>query len=373
LLAAGRFELALADVSVVAGKRDGGEAERLNMIELFLMEQATRLELPRYGLSDANESVLLTPQDGSAKCVVFLVMAKGGSPPLLAVKLPRLALFGDRVVREAANLEAVQSIRSSGFETIPRLIACDEVNGRPVLVQTALVGRALDPVAVRSNGDRAVAAVLGWLGDISEATQAPADSGWYERLLALPLNRLDESRVVSEEDSELISRTRQLLEPLRASGIPSVLEHGDLSHPNIIQLANGRIGVVDWELTELHGVPTHDLFFFLAYVAFAKSRASRLETRIAAFDDAFIHPDGWAKSAVETYAQRAGIDSPLLTPLFIACWARYTAGLLSRLGEPEDGFGRTSTLASTYIERTWYRALWQHAVANANRLVWDGS
>ena len=374
LLKAGRFELAVTDVSLVAGRRDGSEAEGQHMIELFLMQNAARLDLGRYGLSESSESVLLTPQDQSSKCVVFLVMAKGGSPPVLAVKLPRLARFGDRLVQEAANLQAVQRLRRQGFDTIPRLVACEESDGRPVLVQTALAGEVLDPGAVRRDEQRTVTAVLAWLEDVWTPTLALADSGWYERLIELPLQRFEQSLPEHDDVLGLVSSTRRLLEPLRSAHLPSTLEHGDLSYPNIIQLEDGRIGVVDWELAELEGVPTHDLFFFLTFIAFARSRADRLHTRLEAFDAAFVAPGAWAKRYVADYARRTGIDPVLLTPLLVACWARYTVGLLPRVGEPEKRAGTGTSVGSTYIERSWYRALWQHAVANASRLDWrDGS
>ena len=55
------------------------------------------------------------------------------------------------------------------------------------------------------------------------------------------------------------------MQPLRAASVPRVFEHGDLSHPNLIWLPTGRVGVVDWELAEEEGFPLHDLSFFLAF------------------------------------------------------------------------------------------------------------
>jgi thiamine kinase-like enzyme len=48
----------------------------------------------------------------------------------------------------------------------------------------------------------------------------------------------------------LVEQALELLAPLSGAEMPLVMEHGDLNPPNLIRLADGRLGMVDWEVAE---------------------------------------------------------------------------------------------------------------------------
>ena len=170
----------------------------------------------------------------------------------------------------------------------------------------------------------------------------------------------------------MIEQTLDVLEPLRTAPLPSVFEHGDLSYPNILMLSEGRVGVVDWELGEERSYPGLDLFFFLAYVALAQSRARTPRERIAAFEHAYVRRDAWASGIVARYAKRLEIERSLLTPLFLACWARHSAGWLSRLGTgpPGDEDFPAERSAAAYIQGHFSFAFWHHTLRQRDALRW---
>jgi aminoglycoside phosphotransferase (APT) family kinase protein len=153
--------------------------------------------------------------------------------------------------------------------------------------------------------------------------------------------------------------------PIAVGGLRVGVQHGDLSHPNLIALRGGGIGVVDWELSELHGLPLQDASYFLAYAAFARARARGVAEELAAFDEAFISPGGWAARELGAYARRTGIPGRLVTPLFVAGWARSAARMRNRL-EPgcEDS-------ASAWLRGSRYYVLWRHALGHASELQWE--
>ena len=120
--------------------------------------------------------------------------------------------------------------------------------------------------------------------------------------------------------------------------------------------------MVDWELAEEDGFPLHDLSFFLAFATFALRRTPTPEDYVAAFGDTFFGRAGWARSRVLAYAEGLELDPALLAPLFLACWARYTAGLAVRVADDRSclneegplGCARTATTDSGAIpSRTW--------------------
>lgn len=343
-----------------------------NTVLTFLEANRQRLDLEHFGATAPLSCVVITPRFRASSHVVFLVLPKGQPDPVLVAKVPRLVGASASIEREVANLRAVQALRAGGFDSIPRVIAFEEYCGRPILVETALVGRSMDPATVRHQRARCCDAVASWLTEVQQPASGPADAdaGWFERLIAQPLRFFAESFPLSDTDAQLLERTWELIAPLRDSALPLVVEHGDLSNPNIMLMKNGDLGVVDWELADPYGLPTNDLFFFLTYATFAARNARSNNDYLAAFQSAFFGPAAWARPYILAYAERLQIAENQLTPLFVVCWARYIAGLLMRLGNATGPHGRFGVDTADWLRANRYYALWRYTVAHANDLDW---
>jgi aminoglycoside phosphotransferase (APT) family kinase protein len=306
--------------------------------------------------------VLLTPGFRTSRHAVSLLIPRGSSEPTLVAKRPRLADDIEGIAREASVIGAVEG--SSGTDgTIPRVVVFEPGAPQPVLVETALAGQTITPAMLRGSPSTYVEATVSWLAQLPTAPSG-SDPSWYERLVKRPLELFAEPFPAEAEESRLAERTLSLVEPIRNASFPLVLEHGDLSHPNLVRLRDGRVGVLDWELGEERGLPLHDLCLFLAYVAFATRRARETTELLAAFDEAFIGPGAWAAPTLRAYADRLGLQADVLVPLFVCCWARYTSRLMVRAeGEP----GREEQGADTemWLRGNRYYALWKRAVEQA--------
>jgi aminoglycoside phosphotransferase len=311
--------------------------------------------------------ILLTPRFRTSRHVVGLLVPEGAVEPKLVVKMPRVPGDSSGLVREAAVLRAVHEAWPDISETVPRIVAFEEGDGA-VLVETALAGRLLGPGLLRREPTRYVDAVVAWLIELAATRRNGSEPGWYERMLEQPLKDVAESLPVPADEVDLVKRTLEFVEPLREAELPDVVEHGDLSYPNLIWTGENRVGVVDWELAEEHGLPLQDLAYFLTYATFALRRARDTTAQVAAFDDAFFARGGWARVRVEAYARDLALDRELLTPLFVFCWARSVARLVDRIGGEEAA--PMSEAAVAWIRQNRYYALWRHAIAHADRLVW---
>jgi len=309
--------------------------------------------------------ILLTPRFRTSRHVVGLLVPEGAVEPKLVLKMPRVPGDSGGLAREAAVLRAVHEAWPDGSKTVPRIVVFEQ-GDRPVLVETALAGRLLTPAMFRREPTRYVDAIVAWLIGLSATRRNGLEPGWYERLLERPLNDLSESLPLPADD--LVKRTLELVEPLREAEIPAVVEHGDLSYPNLIWSGENRVGVVDWELAEEHGLPLQDLAYFLTFATFALRRPADTTAQVAAFHDAFFAKGGWARARVEVYARELALDRELLTPLFVSCWARSVARLVDRIGGEESAPVSEETAA--WIQRNRYYALWRHAIAHADGLVW---
>jgi aminoglycoside phosphotransferase (APT) family kinase protein len=352
----------------------------VNAAVSFLSEHASELRLDRYGLAGGMSSLVVTPRFRASRHIVVLVLPAGGRTPSLVVKIPRLRDDRAGVEREAVNLHAAQEARAGGYETIPSLVAYAEHRGRPLLVQTALVGSPMNRAAIRRRPDRCVVRMVDWLEALPRAGSAVAESARdrHRRLIEEPLERFGRSVERDSEEASLVAATLELTRPLAGAELPLVFEHGDLSYPNLLVLDDGRAGVLDWELADPEGLPVTDLCFFLAYVAFCRRNADTPDQQLAAFEDAFLAPGGWARPLVARHAERMGVSGECLSPLFLACWARYAVRLRSRLeGDRVGGNGSrplptepAAAQAADWLRANRYFALWRAAAQAARSLRW---
>jgi aminoglycoside phosphotransferase (APT) family kinase protein len=342
----------------------------MNSVLTFLEHHRQRLNLAQYGVQGSLSSVLLTPRFRASSHVVFLILDEEQPEPVLVAKMPRLANATTSLEREAANLQQVQARRTAGFDSIPRLVAFEEYGGRPLLIETALRGRPMDPALVRRQPDRCCQVVSNWLAEIQGSTPGVAqrEELWFENFVEQPLRVFTERFPWSAEETKLVERTRELLASLHHAQACSVFEHGDLSHPNLMVMADGKLGVVDWEMATPQGLPAYDLFFFLTYVAFAKQNARTNGDHLAAFRAAFFGTTAWARPWVQQYASALQLSETWLTPLFVVAWFRYIAGLVERLSTNESALGYET---ATWLRENRYYTLWQYAALHADELRWN--
>jgi aminoglycoside phosphotransferase len=324
-------------------------------------------EFGQLGRLERASCILLTPRFRTSRHVVGLLVPEGAVEPTLVLKMPRVPGDSGGLAREAAVLRAVHEAWPNISKTVPRIVAFEE-GDRPVLVETALAGRLLKPALLRREPTRHIDAVVAWLIGLAATRRNGSEPGWYERMLERPLEHVAESLPRSADEVDLVKRTFELVAPLREAKLPDVVEHGDLSYPNLIWTGENRIGVVDWELAEEHGLPLQDLAYFLTYATFALRRARDTTAQVAAFHDAFFAGGGWARARVEAYARDLELDRELLTPLFVFCWARTVARLVDRIGGEEAAPMNEEAVA--WIQQNRYYALWRHAIAHADGLVW---
>lgn len=344
----------------------------MNMILTYLHDNWDRLHLDQVSPTQQLSTVMITPRFRASSHVVCLFMPWGRPEPVLVAKVPRLAGPSASVSREVANLRAVQASRPAGFTSIPHIIAFDEYASRQFLLETALVGKPMDPPAVRSEPKRCCEAVITWLGDLHEATQRPShtEPDWFENLVAEPIQRFANLFPLTPEEMEWLTETQDLVAPLRKSGLPLVFEHGDLSHPNVMWLGDGQPGVVDWELAAAQGLPGYDMFFFLNYVAFAKHHTRTSGNYLPAFREAFFGETAWAVPYIKSYAQRLPLAAETLAPIFVFTWLRYTISLLGRLDEAPGSSGEIGVETAAWLRQNRYYQLWREAITHTHELRW---
>ncbi len=277
------------------------------------------------------EIVLLTPRFEASAHVVALIVERTRSTwePRVVIKVARGPGGRRTLAREGEALgRLAQSLGSTGHA--PCVLDLDIDGSPPFLVETGIPGGPLDPRTVRRDRQGASSAIVGFVArlPVGPAT-ANADAAPSAPSLAeIALARLDLAGV----DPDLVERSRRLVERLRTARLPTVFEHGDLAHPNLIIRSDGTLAAVDWERAEPDGLPLHDMTMAVAYIAAAAASvpAGRPDRQAEAFVAAVTGDDAWAAPILDGELDRLGIDRGLRPVLTLVPWIRTAAFLADR-------------------------------------------
>ena len=220
-------------------------------------------------------------KDPDAK-LTFVVTSDQAHPShRLAVKIPATVAAGDAVDHEGRMLV---EIRRTGLgtlgSTVPRYVESLTVDGRPVLVSTAVPGTPMSvryhtwshtarPSAVRADFDVA----LGWLEAFQATTQrqdAPLD--WAGEVLDAVRGRWDGHRDLPAA----LARLESAADHLQGALCPVSAVHGDFWFGNVLLDEHGAVsGVVDWENAACRGTPLRDVARFVLSYALYLDRHTR--------------------------------------------------------------------------------------------------
>ncbi len=296
---------------------------------------------------------LLTPRFGASAHVVLLLRSEGSLR--LVAKIARLA-SDDGPEREGRMLEALVRAGAPPHAQ-PRPVFVGRTGGHAVLVETGLEGSLLDRQTLRGDPPHWIHAVVGWLRTVPPLEQDVERPAMPTMAAALQAIR---TACADSDTPALVSRSAELLAVVDEGRLPTVTEHGDLSHPNIMVRPDGGIALLDWELARPDGLPLHDLCTFLDYVAVATSGDDT-----DAFDalTRVLSNKAWgAVAALRQEADRLGADTAMLPELVTACWVRMFAGVTSRL------FDGGAPAPEGWHRRNRYYQLWERSVRDHDQL-----
>ena len=302
----------------------------------------------------------VTPGFVESRHVVGLFVDRRGRIKAVA-KSPRREHDDEGVKHEAILLTRLHDLAPELSTTVPAVLAFTYWHGRPVLVESALVGTALTHARARRH-PRDVASIHEWIAALPVTTRSTG-ADMLDELLAPALERLRQITPTNHPLRDIAVRTEQLLHPLHEVELPRPFEHGDPSHPNLLVSKDGHARVVDWELARENGAPGHDLAFFLGFTAFSRRNAHGVPAELTAFRDAFLRPGAPEAADFTRRLHGAGVDASVSGPLFALAWARASLRLIERLApdlESLSGDARARVLAD--LEASRNTTLWLAAV-----------
>jgi hypothetical protein len=191
---------------------------------------------------------LLTGEGDDLQRLVWFTFGDGHEQPDRVVKCSRVQGNDAAFDREAAALDALESLPPELSRHAPALKGRMRVEQLPVTVETAAPGRPLH-AELQAGSDRrnVVAAIADWIVELGAATRQDADA------LRPELERLERDVLPAWRSSGL---AREL------PAMPAVLQHNDIGCWNV-HVHDGEFTVIDWESTRAAGLPLWDLLYFL--------------------------------------------------------------------------------------------------------------
>jgi Phosphotransferase enzyme family len=223
-------------------------------------------------------------KDPDAKLTFVITGPRCGSGPTV-VKIPATPAAGEAVDREGRMLVEVRRLGLGRLApTVPRYVESLAIEGRPVLIATAVPGTPMSigyhrwphtarPSAVR--GD--FRAALTWLSGFQTSTargDAPVD--WPAQVLDALRGRWDGHPALAGA----VTRLEAAGDSLSASRCPGTAVHGDFWFGNLLVQDGSVSGVVDWENASPLGCPLRDLARFVLSYALYLDRHTRPGHRV---------------------------------------------------------------------------------------------
>jgi len=316
-----------------------------------------------WGLGPAPDhlsTLLVTGGPRSISKVVLLGFSEPSAAPALAVKAPRVdqAMPG---IRQEGDVLAALHARTGGVQGVPRILTRREIDGVPILAETALAGRPLETALTSRNLPTWSMRVTKWLTAVAVSRALPD--------VAQPKKRVDSTLSSFVQlfggvvDPGLLEQTRAVLREI--GSLPLVPEQRDFGPWNVLVTAGNGLAVLDWESAELDGLPALDLLYFLTYASLQVDGAQNLERRIAAYRR-MLDP-GTATGAVRhecltLYRDMLGISAAQLAPLRLLLWLTHAPSEFRQMTADAGG-----PPGPDVLRRSLFLAFWAEELRDLTR------
>jgi hypothetical protein len=285
--------------------------------------------------------------------VVLLAFAEPSSTPLVAVKAPRVEGAAAGIRREGAVLRGIAARRAGHVPGTPRVLFSREIDGVPIVGETALAGRPLESLlAPRTLGAWSLK-VADWLAALAKGSPVLPGSYWRDAIVEPMLSGFVE-QFGGVVDPDLLRQTESIVR--RIGALPAVPEQRDFGPWNLLVSPAGEIAVLDWESGEVDGLPALDLLYYLAYASFNVDRAHDHKSRVVSYRRSLdpATPTGAVRrNCLERYLDAAGLDPVSLEPLRVLLWLIHAQSEFRHAAADAGGPPTSNVLAQGFFLALW--------------------
>ena len=303
----------------------------MNLVERFVVSEAGAALTQRWRPAG---SIVLTPRYPDSRHVVVLLLDRAGRPRLVG-KVVRAPADPSTLDREAAVLTAVGTDRpAEGARSVPRLLALEWVQGHRLLLQTAVEGTTLTHATARRRPEHWWHLVDRWLTTLPRQPADAVPPSWLEHYLGadvtLARNTLAGAGALTGALEHTFDRTVEAVERLQSAAPFVVVEHGDLSHPNLM-VGPAGVGAVDWETGDPVGLPGVDAATFLAFLEFSRARVHGTTGEVGIYRRTLLSHDGSGRRHLSRHLDDVGVGTARIDDVLATTWAKAALSAFGRL------------------------------------------
>ncbi len=307
-------------------------------------------------------ALLVTGGPRSVSKVVLLAFAEPSPLPAVAVKAPRVEAAASGLRREGAVLAGLALRRGDSIPGTPGLLFSREIDGVPLIGETALSGQPLDRLLSRRNFRPWSIKVTDWLAELARGSTSLPAAHWRETIVEPMLAQFADrfGRVV---DQGLVREAEGILRTL--GPLPAVPEQRDFGPWNLLVTPGSELAVLDWESGEVEGLPGLDLLYYLAYGSFNVDGAHDRDSRLASYQrslDPTTRTGAVRRECIENYIRITGVEPADLGPLRVLLWLIHAQSDF-RHAEADAGGAPTSNV----LGRSFFIRLWEQEVRLVSR------
>ena len=195
-----------------------------------------------------------------------------------------------------------------------------EIDGVPLVGETALAGRPLESLLTPRTHRAWAMKVTDWLSTLVQRETVHPSALWQRTIVEPVLSRFVEvfGDVV---DRGLLRDGENIVRAIDA--LPTTPEQRDFGPWNLLVTPAGEIGVLDWESGTPVGLPALDLLYYLAYASFQVDHAHERDARILSYRrslDPSTPTGAVRRDCLTRYLEGAGLDTSQLAPLRALVW-----------------------------------------------------
>jgi hypothetical protein len=224
-------------------------------------------------------------RDPDAKLTFVITTRQSPGSARLVVKIPSSPAAGLAVDREGRMLVDIRRLPLGRLAaSVPRYVESLVVDGRPVLVSTAVPGVPMSigyhhwtHTARRAAVARDFGAAFDWLGAFQgSTTRGSSAADWPDQVLEAVRGRWDGHPALDRA----VTRLEAARDDLAASPVATTAVHGDFWYGNLLVEGGVVSGVVDWENAAPQGSPLRDVARFVLSYSLYLDRHARQGRRV---------------------------------------------------------------------------------------------
>jgi len=304
------------------------------------------------------EWMLLTGGQRSISKVVAVVSGDEDKKGQLAIKIPRVFESISSLTREAENLRTLST--KGNLPGVPKLLFCQQHTGVLTVGETFLAGIPLFKLLCHDNCRDLALTATRWLADFAGRAEPIPPATWRKRLIDPVIADFDAS-FGPILDTGLFRTSTDCLATL--GPLPIVCEQRDFAPWNLLITDAGNLAVLDWESSELQGLPALDLIYFLTYMTFSLNKAKSLDDFQHSYS-AMLNPStlsgSIADECLRLYLIQTGLSPALLRPLRLLTWLIHSRSEYQRLVADSAGKPVRDTLRRSLFLNLWETELRQN-------------